>query len=69
VSGFTDGDLRDRRLYRASGPGDGQKPFIAKAHRTFRETQDSRQASAAFLALVDKGSIGLKAAMAGTPYA
>ncbi|MBA1144091.1 TetR/AcrR family transcriptional regulator [Mesorhizobium neociceri] len=40
-----------------------------QAHRTFRETRDSGQASAAFLALVDKGSIGLKAAMAGTPYA
>ena len=40
-----------------------------QAHRTFRETRDSDQASAAFLALVDTGSIGLKAAMAGTPYA
>ena len=40
-----------------------------QAHRTFRETRDSDQASAAFLALVDRGSIGLKAAMAGTPYA
>jgi AcrR family transcriptional regulator len=40
-----------------------------QAHRTFRETRDSDQASAAFLALVDKGSIGLNAAMAGTPYA
>ncbi|WP_352557113.1 hypothetical protein [Mesorhizobium caraganae] len=40
-----------------------------QAHRTFRETRDSGQASAAFLALVDKGSIGLKAALAGTPYA
>jgi hypothetical protein len=26
-------------------------------------------AEAAFLAIVDKGTIGLKAAMAGTPYA
>ncbi|WP_436262093.1 hypothetical protein [Mesorhizobium caraganae] len=40
-----------------------------QAHRTFRETRDSDQASAAFLALVDKGSIGLNAATAGTPYA
>ena len=39
-----------------------------QAHRTFRETRDSGQANAAFLTLVDKGSIGLKAAMAGTPY-
>jgi AcrR family transcriptional regulator len=40
-----------------------------QAHRTFRETRDTGQATAAFLAVVDKGSIGLKAAMAGTPYA
>ena len=40
-----------------------------QAHQTFRQTRDTEQASAAFLALVDKGSIGLKAAMAGTPYA
>ncbi|WP_352498042.1 hypothetical protein [Mesorhizobium sp. M0030] len=40
-----------------------------EADRTFRETQDGDQASSAFLALVDKGSIGLKAALAGTPYA
>jgi AcrR family transcriptional regulator len=42
--------------------------FIA-AHRSFRETRDSERANAAFLAIVDKGSLGLKAAMAGTPYA
>ncbi|MER8894845.1 hypothetical protein ACYG9R_05025 [Mesorhizobium sp. RSR565B] len=40
-----------------------------EADRTLRETQDGDQASSAFLALVDKGSIGPKAAMAGTPYA
>jgi AcrR family transcriptional regulator len=40
-----------------------------QAHRTFRQTQDAKEARAAFLALVDKGTIGLKAAMAGTPYA
>jgi AcrR family transcriptional regulator len=40
-----------------------------QAHQTFRQTRDTEQASAAFLTLVDKGSIGLKAAMAGTPYA
>ena len=40
-----------------------------QAHRTFRQTQDTEAAKAAFLALVDQGSIGLKAAMAGTPYA
>ena len=40
-----------------------------QAHRTFRQTQDPEEARAVFLAIVDKGSIGLKAAMAGTPYA
>jgi AcrR family transcriptional regulator len=39
-----------------------------QAHRTFRQTRDTEEANAAFLAIVDKGSIGLKAAMAGTPY-
>jgi hypothetical protein len=38
------------------------------AHRTFRRTRSSARAKTAFLAVVDKGTIGLKAAMAGTPY-
>ncbi len=40
-----------------------------QAHRTFRQWRDTEKAKAAFLAIVDKGTIGLKAAMAGTPYA
>jgi AcrR family transcriptional regulator len=40
-----------------------------EAHRTFRQTSDTAQANAAFLATVDQGTTGLKAAMAGTPYA
>jgi AcrR family transcriptional regulator len=39
------------------------------AHRIFRRTRSAEKAKAAFLADVDKGTIGLKAAMAGTPYA
>ncbi len=39
-----------------------------QAHRMFRQTQDTEKANAAFLVLVDQGTIGLKAAMAGTPY-
>ena len=39
------------------------------AHRIFRQTRDSEAAKAAFLAVVDKGAIGVKAAMQGTPYA
>lgn len=39
-----------------------------EAHRTFRRTRNRGKANEAFLALVDKGAAGLKAAMAGTPY-
>jgi AcrR family transcriptional regulator len=42
---------------------------LIQAHRTFRQSRDTQEAKAAFLAVVDKGTIGLKAAMAGTPYA
>jgi AcrR family transcriptional regulator len=40
-----------------------------QAHRTFRQTRDTKKAQAVFLALVDKGTVGLKAAMKGTRYA
>jgi AcrR family transcriptional regulator len=39
-----------------------------EAHRIFRQSQNTKKAKAAFLAIVDRGTIGLKAAMAGTPY-
>ncbi|MFM0730498.1 TetR/AcrR family transcriptional regulator [Paraburkholderia sediminicola] len=42
---------------------------LIQAHRTFRQTHDTEKAKAAFLAIVDRGTLGLKAAMAGTPYA
>ena len=42
---------------------------LLQAHRTFRRSRDTEEAKAAFLAMVDQGTIGLKAAMAGTPYA
>jgi AcrR family transcriptional regulator len=42
---------------------------LIQAHRTFRQTQNTEAAKVTFLAIVDKGSAGLKAAMAGTPYA
>ena len=41
---------------------------LIQAHRTFRQKRDTEEAKAAFLAIVDKGTIGLNAAMAGTPY-
>jgi len=40
-----------------------------EAHRTFRQTRDSEVATAVFLARIDQGTIGVKAAMAGTVYA
>jgi AcrR family transcriptional regulator len=42
---------------------------FVQAHRSFRLKQDAREATAVFLGLVDQGTLGLKAAMAGTPYA
>lgn len=39
-----------------------------EAHKTYRLTGDTRAAEAVFLGIVDKGTIGLKAALAGTPY-
>jgi len=42
---------------------------LIQAHRAFRQTRDTEKANATFLAIVDAGAIGLKAAMEGTPYA
>ena len=39
-----------------------------QAHQTFRKRRDTQAANVAFLAVIDQGTIGLKAAMAGTPY-
>ena len=40
-----------------------------QAHQTFRKRRNKEEANVALLAIVDQGTIGLKAAMAGTPYA
>jgi hypothetical protein len=40
-----------------------------QAHRIFRETRSKKRAETAFLAIVDSGTLGVKAAAAGTPYA
>jgi AcrR family transcriptional regulator len=42
---------------------------FVQAHKTFHQDQDADQAQATFLAMVDKGSIALQTAMAGSPYA
>jgi len=42
---------------------------LAEGHLTFRSTHKVKSATAAFLARIDQGHAGLKAAMAGTPYA
>jgi AcrR family transcriptional regulator len=41
----------------------------SEAHWVFRRSEDTDEAKAAFLALVDQGIVGVKAAMNGTPYA
>ncbi|WP_394778051.1 TetR/AcrR family transcriptional regulator [Undibacterium sp.] len=40
-----------------------------QAHQNFRQTQEAEEAQEVFLAMIDKGSTGVQAAMAGTPYA
>ena len=42
---------------------------LVEAHRTFRRSRNSTEANAVFLAIVDAGTIGINAAMMGTPYA
>ena len=42
---------------------------LIQGHRNFRQGRDAAAANALFLAIVDKGSVGLEAALAGTPYA
>jgi AcrR family transcriptional regulator len=39
-----------------------------QAHRVYRQSQDAEAAKTSFLAIVDKGALGLNAAMAGTAY-
>jgi AcrR family transcriptional regulator len=41
---------------------------LVQAHRTFRQGRVAEDAKATFLAFVDKGTIGVNAALAGTPY-
>ncbi|PJG61469.1 TetR family transcriptional regulator [Yersinia kristensenii] len=41
---------------------------LLQAHQTFRLTQDREKAQAVFLAMIDRGTLGLKAAMTDTPY-
>jgi AcrR family transcriptional regulator len=42
---------------------------VIEAHRLYRRSGDARGAHESMLAIVDRGVAGLKAAMAGTPYA
>lgn len=42
---------------------------FVQAHQAFERNHDEAEAQRILLALVDQGSIGIKAAMAGTPYA
>jgi hypothetical protein len=40
-----------------------------EAHKAFRQGRQKKKAEAVFLDVVDQGMAGLKAALAGTPYA
>ncbi|MFL9874052.1 TetR/AcrR family transcriptional regulator [Paraburkholderia megapolitana] len=42
---------------------------LIQAHQTFRQRQDTGEAKAVFLAMVEQGTVGVKAAMEGTAYA
>ncbi|MCU1321315.1 MAG: TetR family transcriptional regulator [Acidobacteriaceae bacterium] len=42
---------------------------FVEAHRVFLHSRNIKKANAAFLAVVDQGSQGLKAAVEGSPYA
>jgi AcrR family transcriptional regulator len=42
---------------------------LIQAHRIYRQHRNTEEARAAFLAIVDQGTQGVKAAVAGTPYA
>ena len=42
---------------------------FVEAHRGYRQTGDAAAATAGFLALIDRGSLGVQAALADTPYA
>jgi AcrR family transcriptional regulator len=42
---------------------------LVSAHEEYEHTRDAGRAAATFLAIVDKGAVGQKAALAGTPYA
>jgi AcrR family transcriptional regulator len=42
---------------------------LVSAHEQYQQMRDANRAAALFLAIVDKGAAGQKAALAGTPYA
>lgn len=42
---------------------------LIEAHRAFGENHDSEEASKIFLTIIDRGTCGVKAAVADTPYA
>ena len=42
---------------------------FVRAHRTYRDSRSPTKAKSVFLALIERGSHGIEAAMAGTRYA
>jgi AcrR family transcriptional regulator len=41
---------------------------LIQAHKIYRQKRSTEEAQAAFLAIIDKGTLGINAAVAGTPY-
>ena len=41
---------------------------FTQAHRAFRQTQDAKASQASFLAMIDRGTVGLKASLTDTAY-
>ena len=42
---------------------------FVQGHQCFQRTQDAEKSKACFLTIIDRGTIGIKAALIGTPYA
>ncbi|MGD9921417.1 MAG: TetR/AcrR family transcriptional regulator [Variibacter sp.] len=69
LAGCSEKDLDDPDAHLAAGllMATWTVAFL-QAHQIFRKTRDAEAAKEAFLAMVDKGTRGVKAAMADTPY-
>lgn len=72
AAGLAEGVNRDAADPEARLAGElllaGWAAAFIQAHRVFQQSRSRKKAEAAFLTTVDKVAIGVRAAMAGTPY-